>query len=161
MNIFFTDECPIKCAQYLDSKRVSKMILETAQMLSTAIRVHGYTGSEAYKTTHLNHPSSIWCRTTKANFKWLRSHLVALYAEKLRRTGKGHKSFDLYPLFVKYEYLIPEGELTHFANCAANKSLGLDYKHIQSTTDAYKAYLSKRFKNDKIVPSWSKICNTY
>lgn len=37
MNIFFSDECPVKCAEYLDDKRVIKMILETGQMLSTAI----------------------------------------------------------------------------------------------------------------------------
>lgn len=157
MNIFFTHNCPIKCAQYLDTKRVSKMILETAQMLSTALREHGYTGSEAYKNTHRNHPSSIWCRTTRANFKWLRTHLLALYAEKLRRTGKGHKSFDLYPLFVEFEHLIPEGELTPFANCAANKEKGLDFKDIQPVTEAYRLYLTERWKYDKLIPSWSKV----
>lgn len=37
MNIFITNENPRECASYLDDKRVTKMCLETAQMLSTAI----------------------------------------------------------------------------------------------------------------------------
>ena len=37
MNIFFTSDCPVKCAVYLDDKRVIKMATETAQMLSTAL----------------------------------------------------------------------------------------------------------------------------
>lgn len=37
MNIFVVDEDPAICAEYLDDKRVVKMVLETAQMLSTAL----------------------------------------------------------------------------------------------------------------------------
>ena len=38
MNIFFIDKCPIKSAQQLCDKHVVKMVLETAQMCSTAMR---------------------------------------------------------------------------------------------------------------------------
>jgi len=37
MNIFISDLSPIVSAQNLDNKRVVKMVLETAQLLSTAI----------------------------------------------------------------------------------------------------------------------------
>ena len=48
------------------------MLLESAQLLCTAINVHG--GKAPYKTSHLNHPSNVWCRATKANWDWLFSH---------------------------------------------------------------------------------------
>lgn len=41
MNIFFTDDCPYKAASNLDDKRVIKMILESAQMLCTALDAYG------------------------------------------------------------------------------------------------------------------------
>ena len=39
MNIFYLEECPQKCARSYYDRHVVKMILETAQMLSTAHRV--------------------------------------------------------------------------------------------------------------------------
>ena len=38
MNIFFLDKFPVKSAEYLCDKHVPKMLLESAQMLSTAVR---------------------------------------------------------------------------------------------------------------------------
>ena len=67
MNIFVISQNPDECAQALDDLRLNKMILETAQLLSTAIRFHGYTGNLAYKATHINHPCSIWARTSRGN----------------------------------------------------------------------------------------------
>lgn len=40
MNIFVTSPCPIESAQYLDNSRVNKMILESCQMLFTALSYH-------------------------------------------------------------------------------------------------------------------------
>ena len=37
MNIFATSSNPKACAEYLDNKRVNKMILESAQMLSCTL----------------------------------------------------------------------------------------------------------------------------
>lgn len=154
MNIFFTSNCPVECAKNLDDKRVNKMCLETAQLLSTAIRLNGYTGSEAYKMTHRNHPSNVWVRTTRSNYKWLIEHFKALGEEFYKRRGKRHKSLELLPVFEKYANLIPEGDLTPFANCAANLSKGISYKHIQDTTTAYMLYLNSRWETDKLTPKW-------
>jgi hypothetical protein len=52
---------------------------------------------------------------------------------------------------------IPNGNLTPFANCAANKSIGVSYKHIKDTTLAYQLYLNDRWDNDKRNPTWYKI----
>ena len=44
MNIFFLDDNPQKAARMLFDKHVNKMLLESAQMLFTAVRRHGYDG---------------------------------------------------------------------------------------------------------------------
>ena len=173
MNIFFTSSDPKQCAYDLDDKRGNKIILEVAQMLSTAVQIHnlglGITppnlkahraNFEAlsrdvgiYKPTHINHPTNIWIRTTRSNYLWALEHMKELVNVKLLATGKGHKSSELIPLLKKLSSLIPEGELTPFANCAANQSIGLDYKHLE-VHEAYRKYLSERWKLDKREPTW-------
>lgn len=156
MNIFVTSKCPVQSAKYLDDKRVNKMILESAQMLSTACRLRNYSRPEMYKKTHINHPCNVWVRQNKANYKWLYDHYTALAIEKLRRTGKSHKSFDkLHEVLRKGIDYMPEGYLTDFPNCAANESKRISYKHIKDVTTAYKMYLIDRWETDKIKPKWS------
>lgn len=155
MNIFYTSSCPKKCAQYLDDKRVIKMVLETAQILSIALRTSGYKGSQAYKVTHKNHPSCIWTRSSRENYKWLLDHFKALSSEFVRRRGKTHKSMELTEIFEQnLNYIIP-GSFTVPPNCAGNDKLGISFKSIKNTTLAYKLYLDKRWENDKLRPKWS------
>ena len=89
MNIFVTDPDPVISAQTLCDKHVVKMVLESAQMLSTAWREPNDLRSsefsskyadehELYKTAHPNHPCSIWVRQARENYKWLYRHFVAL-----------------------------------------------------------------------------------
>lgn len=112
MNIFYLDANPNTCAKYHNDKHCVKMILETAQLLSTAHRVLDgipkkiqsktgrtkteyvlpYDGSiELYSATHINHPSAVWARASKANYLWLHSLLVELCREYTYRYGKVHK----------------------------------------------------------------------
>lgn len=57
MNIFYLSRDPVLCAEMHCDKHVVKMILETAQLLSTA---HWELGSTApYKPTHKNHPLAL------------------------------------------------------------------------------------------------------
>ncbi len=98
MNIFVLDTDPHTAAiQQLD-KHVVKMILESAQMLCTA---HHACPSDAerpekfYKQAHLNHPSTIWVRTTTGNYEWMILHALALCEEYTHRYGKIHASHAL------------------------------------------------------------------
>ncbi len=107
MNIFVTESCPVKSAQGLCDKHIPKMVLESAQMLSTAKRVLDgieYTdftkngrkirrwrlenpNEEAiiYKAGWLKHPSTQWVMTSAYNYIWLYKHMMALNEEyKLR-----------------------------------------------------------------------------
>lgn len=92
MNIFYLDNDPKQCAIMHCDKHVVKMIVETAQLLSTAHHVlDGDTGKPIYKTTHKNHPSAIWCRQSDSNYVWLWCLLVSLCKEYTHRYGKIHK----------------------------------------------------------------------
>ncbi len=110
MNIFYLSESPEQCAEWMVDKHVVKMILETAQLLSTAHRVldgemsikivndkkkkvyvlHKSLNSVLYSATHINHPSAIWARESIGNYRWLYRHLLALLKEYTFRYGKHH-----------------------------------------------------------------------
>ena len=131
------------------------MTLESAQLLSSALRLCGYTGDDVYKISHKNHPSNIWCRTTQGNYKWLLEHFKALCDEYTRRTGKIHASSKLLPIFEANVELIPVGERTPFSNNARNLTKGVDFTHETDVTLAYQLYLSVRWEGDKREPKWS------
>lgn len=175
MNIFVTNTCPVKSAQYLDNKRVVKMILESVQMLCTALAEYDMLDSYEYSTikskrvkkiyylglnrmytpTHKNHPCNVWVRQSSSNWQWLFDHGMALCNEYTRRYGKIHKSESILHIIKEFSSKLPQGPLTAFANCAAHNGLGLDFKSIQPTTEAYKQYLTKRWETDKLKPVWS------
>jgi hypothetical protein len=94
MNLFVLHPNPIRAAEWMCDKHVVKMILEVAQMLSTAHReLESSLVTDdclLYKKTHLNHPSTIWCRTTGANYHWAYVHMIALCDEYTKRYGKTH-----------------------------------------------------------------------
>ena len=154
MNIFVTDNCPIKSAKFLDDKRVVKMCLETAQILSSALRLNGYNGDDVYKLTHKNHPVVIWAAKTRLNYLWLLEHFHALCSEYNTRYGREHACSLKSLTFLKHAFIIPSGALLPFENCAANKSLGISYKDVYNTIEAYQLYLSERWEHDKREPTW-------
>ena len=111
MNIFYLDYNPVKSAQAHLDKHVVKMILEYAQLLSTANRV--IDGKEAvvlsktgrkkkvwqldddrdsilYNATHVNHPSAVWVRQHAVNYNYLYKLFVATCDEYTHRYGKVH-----------------------------------------------------------------------
>ena len=101
MNIFFLDESPNLCAQYLGDKHCVKMVLETAQMLSTAQRLSGqylkevYDAHGLYQATHANHPMSLWVRQSQENYDFTWSLFSHLCLEFEYRRGKEHKCSSL------------------------------------------------------------------
>lgn len=93
MNIFYLDSDPFEAATLQCDRHVVKMILESAQLLSTA---HHELGSTApYKSTHKNHPSAVWVRQNYLHYAWLYRHFVGLCAEYEQRYGKTHKSWHV------------------------------------------------------------------
>ena len=94
MNIFYLSPDPVEAAEMHLDKHVVKMILEVAQMLSTAHRLidgdDNIIDPIIYKATHKNHPCAKWCRESLSNYKWLYNHFCALCDEYTYRYGKVH-----------------------------------------------------------------------
>lgn len=147
MNIFAAFKCPIDSARYLDDKRLVKMILESVQLLSTALNEHGGVGP--YKTTHKNHPCAIWARETSDNWVWLYRHAAELANEYTKRYGRQHKSASYLPAMLQHAVdTIPDGALTPFANCARHKGLGIEGVG-RDVHECYRDYLNQRWLADK------------
>lgn len=153
MNIFVTNEHPKLAAESLDDKRVIKMVLESVQMLCTAMNYHGATQAP-YKSTHVNHPSNIWARATRGNFMWLYWHATELMNQYEYAYDKMHKCTDYMDLIFEAARFIPDGGITPFANCAANSEKGVSYKHLTDVTEAYRRYLVDRWNGDMRKPTW-------
>ena len=98
MNIFYLSDDPRDAAIMQCDRHVVKMILESAQLLSTAHReVDGDYWADAnglYKRTHKNHPSAVWARESHENYQWLYRHFYALCDEYRYRYGKEHKTWQ-------------------------------------------------------------------
>lgn len=107
MNIFILSEDPIEAAQFQCDKHVVKMILESAQMLCSAV-------GGKYKATHLNHPCTRWVRENRSNFRWLARHAFALCVEYSYRYSKVHKSEEIIADCFTRANTLPEGPLTSF-----------------------------------------------
>jgi hypothetical protein len=145
MNIFATSDDPFESAICLDDKRVVKMCLETAQLLSTNIRQRQI--DFGYKPTHVKHPCNLWLEEGYGNFLWLYKHGVQLCLEYERRFSKHHKSEEI---IRKAFWLRPNDgtSMTAFKNCTIFKD--------EPVHKAYKDALIVKWNNDTKAPKWSK-----
>ena len=160
MNIFYLDKDPIIAAQMMCDKHVVKMILESAQLLSTAHRVLDgdvYADSVGlYKTAHKNHPSTIWTRASVHNYMWLYNHMISLMQEYTCRYGKHHASERLVAPLRKTPTTIPVVDFSDPPQCMP------DYCKTEDTVSAYRYYYINekasfaKWKNAKI-PEWFNV----
>jgi hypothetical protein len=174
MNIFYLHEETKECAkQHLD-KHVVKMILEYAQLLSTAHRLlDGYeyegksiSGRKAmrwkladqrednlYMASHMKHPSGMWCRETSGNYLWLYNLWRDLMKEYTFRYGKHHVAEKLIPFLDNLPTNIKNGEITPMPQCMPEQ-----YK-VPDSIQAYKNYYigdKQRFAvwTNRPIPEW-------
>lgn len=181
MNIFILDKNPRIAAEYHCDKHVVKMILESAQMLSTAhwvlllnskgksitdfkkmrdMKDYLYQSTELkqqppYKLTHPRHPCTIWTHQTKQNYNWHVELFEALCQEYTKRYNKTHKSQQYLDWFKNN---LPPGikddVLQDFAICMKE-----DYKISKDPVICYKFYYimdKSRFAKWRIgnIPVW-------
>jgi len=162
MNIFILDRNTKKCAEYHCDKHVVKMVLETAQLLCTAIHKvldeHGpedYRAEIPYRRTHDNHPCTLWLVESYDNYKWLLRLGYALSREYTRRYGKRHKSTDVFDFLLRnsktFKNLFPKIGLTEFAQAMP------DHCKNEDVVVAYRNY----YNIEKIsIATWNKLNNT-
>ncbi len=176
MNIFYLEHDVTNCAKMHVDKHCVKMILEYAQLLSTAHRVIDgvqsigvsktgrkqtrYVLSDSrecslYSATHINHPSAIWARQSFANYDWLFKMFVALMNEYTYRYGKVHACNRLIEDLSHAPKNISEGSFTQ-----PTPAMPEQYKVFGDSIKSYKNYYlgdKKRMFSWKRreVPSWA------
>jgi len=170
MNIFYLSKDPIECAQRHCDKHVVKMIIEYAQLMSTAHRVldgEMYIGKTAnnrkikrwqhydavmeetlYKASHINHPSTIWTRDSLNNYNWLYKMWVSLGEEYTYRYGKQHATISKLKEVLQY----PPDNIGSTSFKQPTQAMPDDCKH-ESSLIAYTNY----YKLHKThIAKWTK-----
>ena len=151
MNIFYLDRNITKCAQAHCDKHVNKMILEGAQLLSSA---HHLTNPDAadipsmYRLTHKNHPDAIWVRASINNYLYLMDLMDALNEECQYRYEHKRDHVSLEKVHSWGYPVLPDLPFTEPPKCVHD-----DWKQVPDVVDAYRAYY-KRDKRD--IASWTK-----
>lgn len=141
MNIFVTDQDADQSAKALCDMHLVKMVVETGQILSTAILHHAPDTEGLYKPTHKNHPCVVWTRTCRRSFAWLLDHGLSLAEEYERRFGREHKTHALLKQMMSMWQAIPLAgqEMPPFVYCGPVEHAGPDVPR------AYRAYLSAKY----------------
>jgi hypothetical protein len=168
MNIFYLHHDVAKCAEMHNDKHTVKMILEYAQLLSTAHRVldgdivvgKSKTGrkqtryvlssddSVLYSATHINHPSSVWVRQSAENYNWLFGLFQALMTEYTHRYGKTHATSRLEMHLAKLPKNIPQKSFTE-----PTPAMPDDVKVPGDSIASYRKYY---IQNKPHLASWKK-----
>ena len=140
MNIFHLHKDPKICAEYHCDKHVVKMILETAQMLSTAYQKHCGNDDNLYKSAYPKHPMTIWVGESVENFKFAYNLGIELSIQYTKRYKKIHKSTQIIMMFsmgrmFNVEDRFPSQYFTRPPLCMPDEYKSDDY--IQSYRNYY------------------------
>ena len=131
MNIFFLDKFPVKSAEYLCDKHVPKMLLESAQMLSTAVHQHqgDINPDSLYKKAYPNHPMTKWVGFNRDCFRWALENAVFISQEYTKRFKKLHKSSRVINNIYDNNYIddIPDGFFKEPPQCMPDEYKDKDY----------------------------------
>ena len=170
MNIFYLHHDPKICAEMHNDKHCVKMIIEYAQLMSTAHRV--LDGEEYYdktangrkikrwrmenpkyenglmKASHVNHPSGIWVRQSQQNYMWLNQMWNYLLLEYTHRYGKRHACADRMDVLYAWPENIPNGAFT-----PPTPAMPDDVKVPNDSIASYRNYYRK---NKVHLASWKK-----
>ena len=168
MNIFVTDEDPIKSTHNLCDQHVrSKMQIEGAIMLAHAFdqETLNHPGTPRTSTGnprkrgkgYFKHQCSIWARETKDNFMWLVDHTLEMFDERMYRWPESNEHFT--KTFIKWcgknihNTIMDKDGLTNYAvaisdDCDCRKVEDFD---DLSTIDKYREYI----RHDKPFATWT------
>ena len=161
MNIFFLDRTPYKAALALCDKHVPKMLLESCQMLSTAVQANAEKEfDDLYKPAYLNHPMTIWVGLTRQNFIWALENAVYINHQYEQRFNKEHKSFRIIETIYDNKYankikkVMHKDYISEPPQCMPDEYKDKDYitayrKYYQGA----KAYFAK-WEKGVFAPEW-------
>lgn len=184
MNLFVLDNNPVIAAQQQCDKHVPKMIVESAQMLSTVHRMLDGTMERRpsksgkvqvqywklederedilYKACHFNHPCTIWTRESMHNYRWHYLHFAALCDEYTYRYGKKHLTdTKLRGPLQKTPNSIPVKKMTQFKLAMKSNPECM----MECPIESYRAfYQTKQHRFNMVwtkrkVPEWFEYAN--
>lgn len=137
------------------------MILETAQMLSTA----HYTLDDnliAYKPTHRNHPCNVWLRSSSRHYAWLYQLFLALVQEMEYRYGTKHSTY------TKHNEALQRSPLNLKDNGWTDppQAMPNEYKVSGDPVEAYRRYyIGDKYRfakwSKREVPTWFDLTYWY
>jgi hypothetical protein len=176
MNLFILSLIPTEAAEAYMDKHVSKILLEAVQMLCTAMHVlvpDTQIKDALYKQAHLNHPVSIWVRTSRDNFIWTLDLVEALHEEWRFRYShpetKVHRSYEVAQLLRRHVprdhvFPCPRAGLTPFALAMPD-----EYKaRSGNAVESYRAYYMSpeklriaAWKKNRAAPEWYSFSETH
>lgn len=167
MNIFILSEDPVEAAQMQCDKHAGgKMVVESAQMLSTAHRmldgrcekVPSKSGKRMvnnwihpdpeldgilYKAVHHNHPCTQWTMKSNNNYTWHWIHFTALCDEYTHRYKKVHHTDSLLRNVLKN---LPKNiEVGYKTPCPLAMNTNPECKNYNDIVGSYrKFYMTKQ-----------------
>jgi len=144
MNIFVLSKDPCEAAKMQCDKHVVKMILESTQLLSTALWLNNEHGP--YKPTHVRHPCTLWTAKSLSNWLWLHTHAQALSKEYTFRYAKIHACDKIISNMTKPTTINDLG-LTPWA-----QAMPKQYKN----DDVVKAYRTYYIKDKVHLAAWRR-----
>ena len=182
MNLFIFDEDPVEAARLQCDKHVVKMIVESAQMLSTAHRmidgvetkmpsksgktmvkywkIPDFRENFLYKAVHMGHPCTVWTMESSENYIWHIVHFTALCDEYFYRYGKIHASTQLIPYLGTLPDNIKVGQQTPFRLAMGSNS---ECMFPEDPVKSYRAFYQTkqtRFKmawTKRDIPEWFNV----
>ena len=182
MNIFVLDKDPKIAAINQCDKHVVKMIVESAQMLSTTHRMldgtketrpsksgkrqvpywslsNNESENTLYKAVHMNHPCTVWTRESVENYEWHYEHFCALCDEYQYRYGRIHQTDSLLRDMLKNPPKnIPKGVgPTPFPLAMGSNPECMDYSNPVNSYRKFYQTKSKRFDmrwSKRKTPNW-------
>jgi len=137
MNIFMLDTNPKLAARYHNDRHCVKMILESAQLLSTAHFVLDGISSTTLRPTHINHPCALWVRSGPVAYNWTSELMYWLLREYTARYGKVHAYEELWPLLAHHPSGLPT-RVTFLGD--APQCMPEEYKNHGNPVAAYRRY---------------------
>lgn len=133
MNIFVLDKDIVRCARFHCDKHVSKMILESAQIMCTALHARGIPAP--YRPTHARHPCVLWAGESYDNFRWLGELASALNDEYRLRYQKDRDHASIAVLNEISQFRFESLGLTEFVQAMPD-----EYKVPGNAVEAYRKF---------------------
>ena len=150
MNIFYLAHEPTICAEYHADRHSIKMVLEYAQLLSTAHRFLDGTQFTGLSKTGRKKVKYVLpdSRESILYYKWLHNLLVALCREYTFRYGRVHKvdSCGLMQVLKQVPNNIPQGTFTEPTPAMPDE--------VKVPGDSIKSYRNYYINNKQHLASW-------